>query len=66
MDQLAVDVREAGRLLSISPYTVRAYIRKGYIRSVKVGARVIVPVEEIHRVAREGVPNHAGRETSNR
>ncbi len=66
MERLAVDVREAGRLLSISPYTVRSYIRSGRIRAVKVGARVIVPVEEIHRVAREGIPNHAGRETSNR
>ena len=66
MEPLAVDVREAARLLSLSPFTVRSYIRKGHIRAVKLGARVIVPLAEVQRLAREGIPNHAGRETSNR
>ena len=56
MEPLAVDIREAARLLSISSYTIRAYIRTGRIRALKCGTRVIVPMEEIRRVAREGIP----------
>ena len=54
MEPLAVDVREAARLLSISPYTVRTHIRKGRIRASKVGSRVIVSMDEVRRLAREG------------
>ena len=54
MELLDVDVREAARLLSISPYTVRTHIRKGRIRASKVGSRVIVSMEEVRRLAREG------------
>lgn len=56
MEPLAVDVREAGRLLSLSPHTIRAYIRKSKLRAVRVGRRVLVPVAELERLAREGVP----------
>lgn len=56
MEPLAVDVREAGRLLSISPYTVRAYIRRERIHAVKVGTRVLVPMTEVQRLASEGMP----------
>ena len=54
LEPLAVDVREAGRLLSISPYTILAYIRKGRIRASKVGSRWIISMEEVRRLAREG------------
>lgn len=56
MEPLAVDVREAGRLLALSPHTIRAYIRKGRIKAVRVGRRVLVPAAELERLAREGVP----------
>ncbi len=56
MEPLAVDVREAARLTSLSPYTIRRYIRKGRIRAVRVGRRVLVPVAELERLARQGVP----------
>ena len=54
MEPLAVDLREAGRLLSISPYTILAYIRKGRIRASKVGSRWIISMDEVRRLAREG------------
>ena len=56
MEPLVVDVREAARLLSISPYTIRAYIRTGRIHALKCGTRVIVPMEEVRRVVRDGIP----------
>ncbi len=39
----AVSVREAARLLSISPRTVQNYIGLKAIRTVRVGRRVLVP-----------------------
>ena len=58
MEPLAVDVKEAGRLLGISHYTVRNYIRQGKINPVRFGRRVSIPMSEIERLSREGVPAH--------
>ena len=58
MEPLAVDVKEAGRLLGISQHTVRHYIRQGKINPVRYGTRITVPMTEIQRLAREGVPAH--------
>lgn len=56
MDPLAVDVREAGRLISVSPFTIRRHIKRGLLKAVRVGRRVLVPVAECERIVREGVP----------
>ena len=56
--RLAVDVLETARLLSLSKHTVRAYIRRGLIRAVRVGRRVLVPVSECERIVREGIHQH--------
>jgi excisionase family DNA binding protein len=58
MEPLAVDVREAARLTSLSVFTIRRYIKRGALRAVRVGRRVLVPVAECERVAKEGI--HAG------
>ena len=58
MEQLAVDIREAARLTSLSPFTIRAYIRKGTIRSVRVGRRILVPVEVLRELCERGLPTH--------
>jgi excisionase family DNA binding protein len=47
MEPLVVDVREAGRLLSLSARTIRRHIRSGRIKAVRVGKRVLVPVEAL-------------------
>src|SRR5205814_3025765 len=39
MEPLLVNVKEAGRLTSLSPYTIRAHIRSGRIEVVRVGRR---------------------------
>jgi excisionase family DNA binding protein len=49
MEPLAVDIREAGRLLSLSPRTIRRHIRSGRIKAVRFGRRVLVPMEELIR-----------------
>ena len=56
MEPLAVDVREAAHLLSVSPFTIRAWIRQERIRALKLGARIAVPMAEVRRIAAEGLP----------
>ena len=47
-------VEEAAVLLGISPWTVRAYIREGKLRPVRLGRRVLVSEEELERLIAEG------------
>jgi excisionase family DNA binding protein len=55
MDQLAVSVSEAGAVVGLSKHTIRAYVRSGRVRAVRFGRRVLIPVEEVQRIAREGI-----------
>lgn len=48
MNQL-YDVNAAARQLSVSPYTVRAYIRQGKLRPVRIGRLVRLDEEELSR-----------------
>lgn len=48
-DVLAVSIKDAARLLSISHSTVRRMIKNGTIREVKIGDSRI-PMSEIHRL----------------
>ena len=41
MEPLAVNIREAARLTSLSPHTIRWYARTGRIRSVRCGRRIL-------------------------
>lgn len=59
---LAVDIREAGRLTSLSPHTIRAYVRKGRIRAVRVGRRVLVPIESLQDLLRPANEGTTGQE----
>jgi excisionase family DNA binding protein len=53
MEPLAVDVREAGRLLSLSPRTIRRHIKAGRIQALRIGSRVLVPVEALMEILRQ-------------
>ena len=54
---LAVSLEEASRLLPVSVHTWRKYLRKGLVRGIHVGRRVLIPLSELERVAREGISN---------
>jgi excisionase family DNA binding protein len=65
MARQAVSIREAARLLSISPRTVDKYVALKVIRTVRVGRRVLVPMESVSEVASRGIPRrHDQRSTS--
>jgi excisionase family DNA binding protein len=44
-----LDVREAGRVLSISPWTIRLYIKTGKLFPVRIGRRVLLEESELQR-----------------
>jgi hypothetical protein len=52
---ILVDFNEAGKRLSCSPFTLRAWARRGLIQTVKVGRRRLVPEIECDRIGREGL-----------
>ena len=46
-------VEQAAKLLGISPWTVRSYIRDGKLQPVRLGRRVLLPEEELQRLISE-------------
>lgn len=54
MQQLAVGLRQAAEALGLSHWTIRHYVRKGKIRAVKIGKRVLVEPSELARLIEEG------------
>jgi excisionase family DNA binding protein len=57
MPRQAVSIREAARLLSISPRTVDKYVALKVIRTVRVGRRVLVPMKSVNEVVTRGIPS---------
>jgi len=53
MEPLAVDLREAGRLLSISPRTVRRQILQGRLPVLRIGRRILIPLDSLRELLRE-------------
>ncbi len=47
------DINSAARLLGISPWTVRAYIRRGKLKPVRFGRRVLLEETELERLVAE-------------
>ena len=47
-------VEQAARVLACKPDTIRKKARRGELRSYRSGARVMIPLDEVHRIRREG------------
>lgn len=47
-------IESAARILSLSPWTIRAYIRKGKIQPVRIGRRILVQESELRRIVEQG------------
>lgn len=63
MEPLAVDVREAARLTSLSVRTIRRYIKDSRIRVVRVGHRVIVPLDSLRDLVSPALATSAQEKT---
>lgn len=53
MDNL-LSVDKTAEVLSVSPWTVRAWITKGKLGSTKLGSRRLVPQSEIEKLIAKG------------
>lgn len=51
--------RHAARAWGVSVRTVTRLASAGSFRAVKIGRQILIPVDEIARVAREGAPVRA-------
>ncbi len=52
-----LSVAEFAQRTSTSPWTIRYHISKGYLKSTRIGKRVLIPDVEIDRIAAEGLPH---------
>jgi excisionase family DNA binding protein len=50
-------IGEAAQKLAISAWTIRAHLKRGAIKPVRVGRRVLIPRKEIERLANESLPS---------
>lgn len=64
VEPLAVDIREAARLTSLSVRTLRRYVGLGRLRVVRVGRRILVPVESLKVLVAETPTNYDAARTS--
>jgi excisionase family DNA binding protein len=49
-NRLAVNVAVAAQLLSVSTPTIRNYIKQGILPGIRIGGRVLVPMEALVRL----------------
>lgn len=54
---LAVDVKRAAEMLSISPRSIQNYLRLRIIKGRKLGRRTVIPVSELSRLLRSDQPS---------
>jgi len=50
-DTLSVSVAEAARLLGVSSYSIRNYIRRGELSAIRLGRRVLLPLDRLRDIA---------------
>ena len=53
---LAVTITKAAQLLSLGRSTFYPYIKAGIVRTIPAGNDQRVPMDEVRRIAREGLP----------
>lgn len=53
-NKLALSIKNAAHILSLSPWTLRRWIRLGQLKAVRLGRRVLVEPEELERLIASG------------
>lgn len=64
MTEQLFGVEDAAKKLAISPWTLRAYIQRGTVRTVRIGRRVLLSADELRRIVEHG--SEPGRRTKTR
>ena len=56
-------IENAASELKLSPWTVRAWAKRGLIKTVRLGSCRLVPVSEIERIAEQGLDTSYAEES---
>lgn len=56
------DVRDAAEILRVSPWTVRAYIRKGRLRPIRLGRLVRLEESQLQQLVVESTEGDQSKE----
>lgn len=51
---IAIGIKQAAAALDLSPWTLRAYIREGKLKAVRIGRRVLIEPSELQRLLARG------------
>lgn len=54
---LAVDLVEAERLTSLSRYTLRRYIKRGWLRATHCSRRLVIPMSALEELVERSAPS---------
>jgi excisionase family DNA binding protein len=65
-DVLAVDTREAARMLSVSSRTIQNYITAKMLPARKIGRRTVIPVRALENFLRNDQPSPVSKLPGNR
>jgi hypothetical protein len=55
MAQQLVSFEEAARRSSTTHWTWRTWASRGFVKTVKMGRRRLIPASEVDRICREGI-----------
>lgn len=56
-EKLAVDIREAARLLSVSPRSIQNFVAAKILPARKIGRRTVIPVRALENFLRHDQPS---------
>lgn len=54
MDAIATSINEAAKALSVGRTTIYELIKRGRLKTIKLGRRTLVTVESVRRLVEEG------------
>ena len=59
---LAVNIPTAARMVGVSPYLIRDYVKANRLESVRLGRRLLVIVASLEKLVREGAPKRTAKD----
>lgn len=57
LEPLLYDINQGGKILQMPQWTLRAQIKAGNIKIIRLGTRIMIHRAELARIAREGLPS---------
>ncbi len=54
---LALSITQAAEASSLSPYTIRNLIRRGELKTTRIGTRHVIPIKALERLVEDGAPS---------